>query len=49
MVTSDWSSDVCSSDLLERVRAEVVRLLAEYQRRMDPDAGGGHGPGADES
>ena len=31
---------------LERVRAEVVRLLAEYQRRMGPDAGGSQGPGA---
>jgi len=34
------------ADLL-RARAEVVRQLAEYQRRTDPDAGGGHGPGAD--
>jgi ATP-dependent Clp protease ATP-binding subunit ClpC len=30
---------------LERVRAEVARLLAEYQRRMGPDADGSHGPG----
>ena len=37
---------------LGRVRAEVVRLLAEYQQRarpgadgaQDPDAGGGQGP-----
>jgi ATP-dependent Clp protease ATP-binding subunit ClpC len=34
---------------LQRVRAEVVRLLAEYQRRMGPDAGGGQGPGANGS
>jgi ATP-dependent Clp protease ATP-binding subunit ClpC len=32
---------------LRRVRAEVVRLLAEYQRRAGPDAGGSQGPGAD--
>jgi ATP-dependent Clp protease ATP-binding subunit ClpC len=31
---------------LGRVRAEVVRLLAEYQRRQGPDAGGSQGPGA---
>ena len=30
---------------LRRVRAEVVRLLAEYQQRTGPDADGGHGPG----
>jgi ATP-dependent Clp protease ATP-binding subunit ClpC len=30
---------------LGRVRAEVVRLLAEYQQRKDPDAGGNQGPG----
>jgi len=31
---------------LERVRAEVVRLLAEYQQRRGPDADGGQGPDA---
>jgi ATP-dependent Clp protease ATP-binding subunit ClpC len=30
---------------LGRARAEVVRLLAEYQQRMGPDAGGNPGPG----
>jgi hypothetical protein len=30
---------------LRRVRAEVVRLLAEYQRRQEPAAGGGEGDG----
>ncbi len=30
---------------LERVQAEVVRLLAEYQQRKEPDAGGNQGPG----
>ena len=31
---------------LERVRAEVVRLLAEYQRRMgQPEAGSGDADG----
>jgi ATP-dependent Clp protease ATP-binding subunit ClpC len=32
---------------LGRVRAEVVRLLAEYQRRQGPVAGGSQGQGAD--
>jgi ATP-dependent Clp protease ATP-binding subunit ClpC len=32
---------------LGRVRAEVVRLLAEYQRRGGPGADGGQGPAAD--
>jgi len=32
---------------LERARAEVTRLLAEYQRRMGPDADGSQGPEAD--
>jgi ATP-dependent Clp protease ATP-binding subunit ClpC len=32
---------------LGRVRAEVVRLLAEYQRRQGPTAGGSQGQGAD--
>jgi hypothetical protein len=31
---------------LGRVRAEVVRLLAEYQRRQGPVAGGSQGQGA---
>jgi ATP-dependent Clp protease ATP-binding subunit ClpC len=31
---------------LGRVRAEVVRLLAEYQQRTRPDADGGQGPDA---
>ena len=31
---------------LRRVRAEVVRLLAEYQRRTGPGADDGQGPGA---
>ena len=31
---------------LRRVRAEVVRLLAEYQRRATPDGGGSPGSGA---
>jgi ATP-dependent Clp protease ATP-binding subunit ClpC len=30
---------------LGRVQAEVVRLLAEYQQRTGPDAGGNQGPG----
>ena len=30
---------------LQRVRAEVVRLLAEYQRRAGPEADGSQGPG----
>jgi ATP-dependent Clp protease ATP-binding subunit ClpC len=30
----------------ERVRAEVVRMLAEYQQRQRPAAGGSHGPEA---
>src|SRR5205807_3939051 len=32
----DWSSDVCSSDLLPRVRHQLVRLIARSQR---PDGG----------
>ena len=32
---------------LERARAEVVRLLAEYQRRTRPDGDGSQGPEAD--
>jgi ATP-dependent Clp protease ATP-binding subunit ClpC len=31
---------------LGRVRAEVVRLLAEYQQRQGPAAGGSRGQGA---
>jgi ATP-dependent Clp protease ATP-binding subunit ClpC len=31
---------------LQRVRAEVVRLLAEYQQRTGPGAGGGQAPDA---
>ena len=33
---------------LGRVRAEVVRLLAEYQQRPGADADEGHGPGTDD-
>jgi len=32
---------------LQRARAEVTRLLAEYQRRMGPDADGSQGPEPD--
>ena len=32
---------------LERARAEVTRLLAEYQRRTRPDGDGSQGPEAD--
>ncbi len=34
---------------LQRVRAEVARLLAEYRRRAEPDAGQGESAGADGS
>src|SRR3546814_2847815 len=41
MRISDWSSDVCSSDLLGSVREEDVTLIAERARaaeiRADPD------------
>src|SRR3546814_3784422 len=39
MRISDWSSDVCSSDLLDAV-ARVLRMLAD---RPPPDVGGGPG------
>src|SRR3546814_7960452 len=31
MRISDWSSDVCSSDLIELVEMEVRELLSEYE------------------
>src|SRR3546814_4908419 len=40
MRISDWSSDVCSSDLREDVRERFARILAECRRgvRMDDNA-----------
>src|SRR3546814_6255275 len=35
MRISDWSSDVCSSDLLKRIRDEGDAALADYTRRFD--------------
>src|SRR2546430_11913699 len=31
----DWSSDVCSSDLMENQREDLVVILAGYKERMD--------------
>src|SRR3546814_9928057 len=35
MRISDWSSDVCSSDLVARVKAEGDAALADYTARFD--------------
>src|SRR3546814_16028273 len=36
MRISDWSSDVCSSDLLSRQEDDAARELGELARIMDP-------------
>src|SRR3546814_6938835 len=35
MRMSDWSSDVCSSDLLEQTRAELVRFSRAQRDTLD--------------
>src|SRR3546814_9147346 len=44
MRISDWSSDVCSSDLVDKARAELQRLERDYNLEVDPDALAGELP-----
>src|SRR3546814_5924246 len=44
MRISDWSSDVCSSDLLERRRAAGHRLVDDLSVRAGREAGLARGP-----
>src|SRR3546814_2646170 len=37
MRISDWSSDVCSSDLVEAANAEVARLFVEAEAALAPE------------
>src|SRR3546814_7788117 len=38
MRISDWSSDVCSSDLLDAMLAQEIRVAGEVLRLADDDA-----------
>src|SRR3546814_4771783 len=40
MRISDWSSDVCSSDLIERDRDVIVEFVREFVRRATPNPPG---------
>src|SRR3546814_20830361 len=41
MLISDWSSDVCSSDLVEQAKGEIARRVARAVNRKHIIAGGG--------